>query len=79
MRVLPLSPLGKREHYAYDRPGGLANMTADSVAEFVQGFLSGALSPVPEATEVDAHGRTAELPQTLEELFDTAGRMGVLV
>ena len=47
MRVLPLSPLGKREHYAYDRPGGLANMTADSVAEFVQGFLSGAKDSRP--------------------------------
>ena len=79
---LAILDFGKREHFVYDRHGGLANLTADSVAEFVQDYLSGALLPVPDgngggggAHEVDAHGgaaaAAAQLPHSLEDIPET--------
>ena len=83
---LAILDFGKREHFVYDRHGSLANLTADSVAEFVQDYLSGALLPVPDgkgggggsvggAHEVDAQGgataAATELPHSLEDIPET--------
>ena len=82
---LAILDFGTRLHYAYGGTanGDATNTTADSIAAFVQDYLSGDLSPLPPppdavkpaATKADSDGDdeedTLELPTSLEDVPET--------
>ncbi len=82
---LAILDFGTRLHYAYGGTtnGDATNTTADSIAAFVQDYLSGDLSPLPPppdavkpaATKAESDGDdeedTLELPTSLEDVPET--------